>query len=438
MRVRHRRLSPPLAVAGGPRVGARAARTHHQDVTRIHPRNAPAPRTDRVDLGLGGAVRVRTHELLVGERDHEILDETDVGARTAHVAGDEVGELELLAEICGRRNAPGRARQHRRDRQPAGALRGRDPAVRGHDEHRAPVAACGNGSLEPGQVAVDEGADVRVEGGRVEALVLPELRQHLARGGDECRPGRVPAGALAHERGHRPLVVRVGVAVQKAHRDRDAGRQALHRGARLIEVERTQDTAVPGHAFVDLQRAPAQNEGRGFQGGDVVEDGAVGAGDLEHVPEPGRGQHPDLGPPSLLQDRVGADGDAVDEALHFPEVDAEAFEHVEDRAGRVRQRGGDLRVAKRPGRIVEHRRVGEGSAYVHADAVSTLGIRHASSRSCRVERNVETSRLPAGPAGAASIMVVQGAPAAGAARSHAPDTPGAFAGAARTIAHQPP
>ena len=46
------------------------------------------------DLGLGGAVRVRTHELLVGERDHETLDETDVGARTAHVAGDEVGEVE--------------------------------------------------------------------------------------------------------------------------------------------------------------------------------------------------------------------------------------------------------------------------------------------------------------------------------------------------------
>ena len=172
-------------------------------------------------------------------------------------------------------------------------------------------------------------------------------------------------------------MVRVGVAVQEAHRDRDAGRQALHRGARLIEVERTQDTAVPGHAFVDLERAPARNEGRGFQGGDVVEDGAVGAGDLEHVPEPGRGQHPDLGPPSL-QDRIRADGDAVDESLYFREVDAEAFEHVEDRAGRVRRGGGDFRVAKRRGRIVEHRRVGEGSAYVHTDAVSSLSIRHAS------------------------------------------------------------
>ena len=123
--------------------------------------------------------------------------------------------------------------------------------------------------------------------------------------------------------------------------------------------------------------AAARNEGRGFQGGDVVEDGAVGAGDLEYVPEPGRGQHPDLGTPSL-QDRIRADGDAVDEALHFREVDAEAFEHVEDRARRVRRRGGDLRVAKRPGRIVEHRRVRKGSAYVHADAVSSLSIRHVS------------------------------------------------------------
>ena len=202
-------------------------------------------------------------------------------------------------------------------------------------------------------------------------------------------------------------MVRVGVAVQEAHRDRGAGRQALHRGARLVEVERTQDTAVPGHAFVDLQRAPARNEGRGFQGRDVVEDGAVGAGDLEHVPEPGRGQHPDLGPPSL-QDRVRADGDAVDEALHFREVDAEAFENVDDRAGRVRRRGGDLCVAKRPGRIVEHRRVGERSAYVHADAESSLSVRHASFWACGVEPIVDISRFPAGPASAALTMVVQG------------------------------
>ena len=176
---------------------------------------------------------------------------------------------------------------------------------------------------------------VRVEGGRVEALVLPELRQHLARGGNESRPGPVPAGALAHERGHCPLVVRVGVAVQEAHRDRDVGRQAIH--PRRVP-DRGRADAGQRRPRPCVRRSPVfgrAERGRGFQGGDVVEDGAVGTGDLEHVPEPGRGQHPDLGPASL-QDRVRADGDAVDEALHFREIDAEAIEHVEDRAGRVR------------------------------------------------------------------------------------------------------
>ena len=109
--------------------------------------------------------------------------------------------------------------------------------------------------------------------------------------------------------------------------------------------------------------------------------------------------HPDLGPASL-QDRIRADGDAVDEALHLREVDAEAFEHVEDRARRLRRGGGDFRVAKRPGRIVEYRRVGEGSAYVHTDAVSTLSIRHASSASAS-GRNAQLEPQP--PAGAGSL-----------------------------------
>ena len=305
----------------------------------------------------------------------EVLDEAHVGAGAAHVAGDEVGEVEPPAEMGGRRHAPRRAGQHGGDRQPASAFGRRDPAVRRHDKHRTPVAARGDGSLEPGQVTVDEGADVRVEGSGVEALVLPELRKHLARSGDEPGAGSASLGALAGERGDRPLVVRVRIAVQEAHRDRDAGRQALHRGARLVQVERAQDTAVPGRALVDLQRAASRNEGRGLPGGDVVQSRTVRARDLEHVPKPGRGQHPDLGA-APFEDRVRADGDAVDEARHRCEVDAETLEHVENRARGVPRRGGGFRVANRPGRIIEHGRVREGSAHVHADAVSILSIGH--------------------------------------------------------------
>ena len=377
--VGHGRLPPALAVAGGAGVGPRAARPHHQDVARVHPRHAAPAGPDRVDLGLGGAVRIRTHELLVGEGDGEVLDEADVGAGAAHVAGDEVGEVEPPPEMGRRGHAPRRAGQHRGDRQPARASGRRDPAVRGHDEHRAPVAPVGDGRLEPGEVAVDEGADVGVEGGGVEAFVLPELRQHLARSGDEPRAGGAPvpasAGPLARKGGHRPLMVRVGVAVQEAHRDRSAGGQALHRGAGLVEVEGAEDGTVPGHPLVDLQGAAPGDEGGRLPGGDVVEDGAVGAGDLEHVAEAGRGQHPDLGP-APLEDRVRADGDPVDEAFHAPEVDPEAFEHVEHRAGGVRRGRGGLGVTERPRRVVEHRRVGEGPPHVHADVVSSLGIGH--------------------------------------------------------------
>ena len=155
--VGHRRLPATLAVAGGPGVRAGAARPHHEDIARVHPRDAPAPGADRVDLGLGGAIRVRADELLVRQRNDEILDETYVGAGATHVASNEVGKPEPFAEVGRSRHPPRGTRKHGGDRQPAGAVGGRDPAVRGHDEHGAPVAPLGDGRLEPGQVAVDEG-----------------------------------------------------------------------------------------------------------------------------------------------------------------------------------------------------------------------------------------------------------------------------------------
>ena len=52
VRIGHRRLAAAQAVAGGTGIGAGAARPHHEDVPRVHPRDAPAAGADRVDLGL--------------------------------------------------------------------------------------------------------------------------------------------------------------------------------------------------------------------------------------------------------------------------------------------------------------------------------------------------------------------------------------------------
>ena len=266
-----------------------------------------------------------------------------------------------------RRDSARRPREHGVDGKPRGDLRGCDAAARGRDEHLAPVAARGERRAQGGQVAADERADVGVEHGRAEALVLPELGQDLLGGADE------PAGQpLAREARRRPLVERVRVAVQEADHGgarsaaiggrRDPGRGLDHVG----RLERTQHRAVEGHPLVHFQHALPGHERGGLERPDVVEDRPVRARDLQRVAEPPGRDDPDRGT-LALEDGVGPDGGPVHEPLRRRQRDLELGERVQEALRGVtgiRRRfphPEDLR------RLIVDHDVGEGATHVHAD-----------------------------------------------------------------------
>ena len=140
--VRNRRLGPASPVRGGARVGAGAARPDRERLPAVEPCDAAAARSDGDDLHLRRAVRIARDHLLGSERRAEPFDQAHVGARAAHVIGDQIVEPQTLPELDRRGHAPGRTGEHRQHRQTAGALRTHHPAVRGHQEDGAGESVC--------------------------------------------------------------------------------------------------------------------------------------------------------------------------------------------------------------------------------------------------------------------------------------------------------
>jgi len=97
---------------------------------------------------------------------------------------------------------------------------------------------------------------------------------------------------------------------------------------------------------------------------------------IQRVAESLRRHHPDVGP-LALDDRVGADGDAVDEAFDHAEVAGESRDRVQHAARRLVRSGRRLRPPKRAVSGVEHDRVGERAAHVHAHPEPRSGFLHA-------------------------------------------------------------
>jgi len=170
--------------------------------------------------------------------------------------------------------------------------------------------------------------------------------------------------------GHGTLVHRVAVRVEQAHRERlGAGgeggvQRALHAGG----IERHQHRAVGAEPLGDLEAVLALDDGLGpdERGHEQRGDVALGPADLDQVPEARGGQHghPRAAP---LEDRVGADGGAVDEPPHLPARDAERLEPGQDGRGlvpRPRRHLGDDHAA---GALVHRGQVGERAPHVDAD-----------------------------------------------------------------------
>ena len=202
--VRDRGLGPAPAVAGGPRVGPGRRRPHHQRAAGVHPGDGATAGADGVHVERRQPHRVPRRRPPGGGLGHPAEDEAHVRARAPHVEGHGVGE----AAGGGHRGA-GPHPAGRPGQQQGGGQVGRRRRPAASPPAEVITSTSSADAREAPQVGPAAGTQVGVQDRGHRALVLPELRRHLA------RARHVEAPGLEHV-GHGPLVGRVEVAVQEA------------------------------------------------------------------------------------------------------------------------------------------------------------------------------------------------------------------------------
>ena len=133
--IRDRRFGAASPVCDGSRICAGAARPYRQCLASVEPRDAAAARPDGDDLHLWRAVRIARDHLFGGQRRAKPFDQAHVGARTAHVTGDQVPGAEAMAQFDRRRHAAGGPGKHRLHREATRTFGAHYTAVGGHQKY---------------------------------------------------------------------------------------------------------------------------------------------------------------------------------------------------------------------------------------------------------------------------------------------------------------
>jgi hypothetical protein len=293
-------------------------------------RRARLPAEHRRDVGAGAAHVERQHVLVAARAGHV--------RRADHPAG-RPGE-----------HAAGRLRRRRLDVD--------DPARGLHDQRRRHARILG-GVRQPLEVGGELRAEVGVGDRGREALVLAELRQHLARERDVDVAQR-----LAHRLAHAALVVGVQEGEQQADGDGLHVRlaQLLDRLAQAVLVERL-DLAVRPHALAYGEAEVARHERLGAALREVIEGGAVLARELDQVAE-ALGGDERRARTAALEQRVGRDRHPVREGLHVGGLDG--FEAAHHPLRLILGGARHLRGHHPP--AIERDEIGEGSSNIHTDS----------------------------------------------------------------------
>ncbi len=235
--VGHRRHRPAEIVADRAGLRAGALGADLQAAAGIDPHERPASRADLRQIDRRHLQRVAgareqaradhdpgAYGVLRGARHFAAFDDRCLGGGAAHVERDDVGQLLGARQRLRAHHAARRPRLddvHRAlDRR---GVRGQS-AARLHQQQAGGDPGLVQTLAQRTQIARHHRHDIRVHhrGGR--ALVLLDLRQHLAREAD-----RQARRALRDDVADRQLVNRVGVGVQQAHGD---GFDPLGRAAR--------------------------------------------------------------------------------------------------------------------------------------------------------------------------------------------------------------
>ena len=382
VRVGDRRAISASAVAGRAGLGARARRADAQRAARIDPGDAAAARAhlrqidDRHADGVPGAVQpapdvaLAADLVLGGGLDAAVLDEARLGGGAAHVEGDEVRATDLIAEAL-RGDDPGcGSGLDRGGGHPEHLGHVQDPAVRPHDVERREIEL-GQGRRQAFEVGGEHWSDVGAHGGGARALELPDLGQDLA--GEEY--GNVGQG------GPQPFAdpPLVGVVEEREHQAYRDGLDAVETADGVDErvdlgfVEGGDDLALGIDSLGDLEPPATGNEDRGGVLEEVVEIGAGGAPNLEHVAESAGGDQRDIGALRFEQG-VGDDGGGVREEGDRFRIDAVLVHRgagaFDDGGPEVVRGGRDLGDSHLAARLVEDSHVGERPADIDSDTPS--------------------------------------------------------------------
>ena len=229
-------------VAGRPGVGTGRLRAVAQRAGSVDPGQRAAAGADRQHLDRREADRVAVlDEPLLRDPLLALVDERDVGARAAHVEADRVLVAAQHRDVAARDRAGGDAGGGEPDGELLGRLRRHHAAAGVQQQDVAVVAAVLEARLQPLHVAADERREHGVRDGRREALVLEDLRQHVARGGDAHA-----RQLLLEDLAHALLVLGVGVRVDEADGDGlDAALAQDRRDARAHRPRRRARSSSP-------------------------------------------------------------------------------------------------------------------------------------------------------------------------------------------------
>ena len=369
--------APP--VAGRPRIGAGATRADVQHATRVDVGDRATARADARDVETVQGDPMTGDPPVGRDRGLALDDERHVGARTAHVEGDEIAVLDDPARVACRRHPAGRPREDPAGGEPDRIGHGREPAVRLHDQHRPRIARLGHTLGEAFEIAFEHGADVRVDHGGADPLELLDLREHL-RGEGHVHPGQGAGERLGGD----ALVLRRAVGVQVAHRHRldPLGGERANRRAQRCTPKRRRLAAVGPDALAHRHAQMTRDQGVRCRLAERVAVVLEPLAHLQDVAVPLGGEQAELGSLALEQ-RIGRDSGPVDDAICRAEqrgpLDAERVgeqaqpgEHT-DRL--IPRRGGGFRD-RGPSAVVDGDQIGECAAHIHTDAITGLRLVH--------------------------------------------------------------
>ena len=160
--VGHGGCGPAPPVAGRPRIGAGAGRTDVQHAARVDVGDGAAAGADARDVEAVKGDPVARDPAVRGDRGLALHDERHVGARAAHVEGDEVAVREDPARVARRRHPAGRPGEDATGGEADRIGDRRETAVRLHDQHRPRVPGPGQPLDQACQVALQRGRPQRL------------------------------------------------------------------------------------------------------------------------------------------------------------------------------------------------------------------------------------------------------------------------------------